>query len=62
MLNGNMHLFEKTNEQRNIIVELLFDDNTGLVVTDYQGIATVALNPEEKIRRMRYRMEQILSI
>ncbi|MEO6454086.1 MAG: DNA-formamidopyrimidine glycosylase family protein [Ginsengibacter sp.] len=49
MLNGNMHFFEKHNEHKNTIIELLFDDDTGLAVTDYQGMATVALNPEKKV-------------
>ncbi len=48
MLNGNMYLFEKTNEQKHTIFELLFDDSTGLAVTDYQGMAACTLNPQEK--------------
>lgn len=48
MLNGDMYLFEKSNEHKYPIVELLFDDDTGLVVTDFQGMANIALNPEEK--------------
>ena len=48
MLNGNMYLFEKTNEHKNTIIELLFDNNKGLAMTDYQGMAAPTLNPEEK--------------
>ncbi|HYK57066.1 MAG TPA: DNA-formamidopyrimidine glycosylase family protein [Flavisolibacter sp.] len=48
MLHGKLHLFENTNEQKNTIIELLFTDDTGLALTDYQGIATPTLNPEEK--------------
>lgn len=48
MLNGDLHMFEKTNNHKNTIIELLFDDNTGLTMTDYQGMAAPALNPEAK--------------
>ena len=48
MLNGNMYLFEKRNEHKNTIIELLFDNDTGLAMTDYQGMANATLNPEEK--------------
>jgi formamidopyrimidine-DNA glycosylase len=48
MLHGKLSLFEKTNEQKNMIIELLFDDNTGLALSDYQGAATPTLNPETK--------------
>jgi formamidopyrimidine-DNA glycosylase len=48
MLHGKLYLFKKKNEQKNAIIELLFDDDTGLVLTDYQGIAAVMLDPEIK--------------
>jgi formamidopyrimidine-DNA glycosylase len=48
MLNGNLYLFEKANERKNTIIELLFDDDTGLALTDFQGMATPTLNPENK--------------
>lgn len=48
MLHGKLYLFKQKNEQKSSIVELLFDDDTGLVLTDYQGIATPTLNPEKK--------------
>src|SRR5688572_14549023 len=46
MLHGKLSLFEKTNEQKNTVIELLFDDNTGLALSDYQEAATPTLNPE----------------
>jgi formamidopyrimidine-DNA glycosylase len=48
MLNGDLYYFEKTNDHKNTIVEFLFDDDTGLCMTDYQGMAHITLNPEER--------------
>lgn len=48
MLRGQLFLFEGTNEHKYTIIELLFDDDTGLALTDYQGQATPALDPEER--------------
>jgi len=48
MLNGELHLFEKKNDKKNTIIELLFEDEKGLVMTDFQGMATPTLNPEER--------------
>jgi formamidopyrimidine-DNA glycosylase len=48
MLHGELHLFENRNGQKNTILELLFNDATGLALTDYQGMANPTLNPEEK--------------
>jgi formamidopyrimidine-DNA glycosylase len=48
MLRGNMYLFEKKHEQKYPIVEFYFSDNTGLVLTDFQGQANATLNPEER--------------
>lgn len=48
MLHGKLNLFEKKNDQKNTIIELLFDDDTGLTLSDYQGAATPTLNPETK--------------
>ncbi len=48
MLNGDLHLFEKRNEHKYPIIELLFEDNKGLAITDFQGMANATLNPEEK--------------
>ncbi|RFZ90557.1 Fpg/Nei family DNA glycosylase [Mucilaginibacter conchicola] len=48
MLHGKLYYFDKTNDQKFAIIELLFDDNSGLVLTDFQKAATPTLNPEEK--------------
>jgi formamidopyrimidine-DNA glycosylase len=48
MLNGNLYFFEKINEHKNSIIELLFDDDTGLTMTDYQAMATPSFNPEPR--------------
>jgi formamidopyrimidine-DNA glycosylase len=48
MLHGQLHLFEGKNKQNHPVIELLFDDNTGLVLTDFQKAATPTLNPEQK--------------
>lgn len=47
MLHGNLYFFEKQNENKFTIVELYFE-NKGMALTDYQALATVALQPEEK--------------
>src|SRR5579875_747930 len=48
MLHGNLNLFEKKNEKKNAIIELHFDDDNGLALTDYQGAANATLNPIAK--------------
>jgi formamidopyrimidine-DNA glycosylase len=48
MLHGKLFLFEGKNENKYQIIELHFSDDTGLVLTDFQGIANPTLNPEEK--------------
>ncbi|HEY0608406.1 MAG TPA: DNA-formamidopyrimidine glycosylase family protein [Chitinophaga sp.] len=48
MLRGQLHLFEKKNANKNTIISLLFDDDTGLAMTDGFGAATPTLNPEEQ--------------
>ena len=48
MLRGNMYVFEKKHEHKYPIVEFHFTDNSGLVITDFQGQANVTLNPEER--------------
>ena len=48
MLHGNLYLFEKKNENRHTLFELLFDDNSGLALTDFQKKATPTLNPAER--------------
>jgi Formamidopyrimidine-DNA glycosylase len=46
MLKGQLYLFEKKNDHKKTIIELLFSDGTGLAMSDYQGMATAVLNPE----------------
>lgn len=48
MLHGQLHLFEKKAAQKHITTTLLFNDGSGLALTDYQGAAVPSLNPEEK--------------
>jgi formamidopyrimidine-DNA glycosylase len=48
MLHGNLNLFEEKNEKKNAIIEIHFEDNTGLALTDYQGAANATLNPVVK--------------
>lgn len=48
MLHGKLFLYDGENTNKYPIIDLLFTDDTGLVLTDYQGAATPTLNPEEK--------------
>lgn len=48
MLRGNLNLFEGENEKKNTIIEIHFDDDIGLALTDYQGAANATLNPVMK--------------
>ncbi|MBW8685062.1 DNA-formamidopyrimidine glycosylase family protein [Chitinophaga rhizophila] len=47
MLHGKLFYYEAENPNKHTILELLFDDNSGLALTDYQGMAVASLNPEE---------------
>lgn len=47
MLHGGLHLFEGKNENKHTVLEIGFDDDTGLALTDWQRAATPTLNPEE---------------
>lgn len=47
MLRGKLEWFEKKNNHKYTVLELLFDDDTGLAVTDVQRQATPKLNPEQ---------------
>jgi formamidopyrimidine-DNA glycosylase len=47
MLHGELHLFEDRNEHRFGIIELIFEDKKGLVLTDFQKAATPTLDPEK---------------
>jgi formamidopyrimidine-DNA glycosylase len=48
MLRGQLNIFEKKNEHKYSIIELLFSDDTGLALSDYQKAATPTLNPEKR--------------
>lgn len=48
MLHGKLFLFEGKSTNKYPIIELLFTDDTGLVLTDFQGIANPTLNPDVK--------------
>jgi formamidopyrimidine-DNA glycosylase len=47
MLRGKLEWFTKKNHHKYTIMELLFDDDTGLAITDPQRQAAPTLNPEE---------------
>lgn len=47
MLHGELYLFDGKNTHKHSIVELYFTDDTGFVLTDWQGNAKPTLNPEE---------------
>jgi formamidopyrimidine-DNA glycosylase len=48
MLHGALKVFEKKNDAKFTIAELLFDNGRGLAITDFQGMATIYLNPQQK--------------
>ena len=48
MLHGDIHLFAGKNENKNTIIEMIFDDDTGLALTDWQKMATPTLNPQPR--------------
>lgn len=48
MLKGELHLFRDKNEKKYPIIELIFDDGTGLAMSDWQGQANATLNPEPR--------------
>jgi formamidopyrimidine-DNA glycosylase len=45
MLHGTMYWFEHQNEQKFTIAELLFNDGTGLAITDWQKAVILTLDP-----------------
>jgi len=47
MLHGQLFLYNKTNENKFTIVELLFDDGTGLALTDFQKAAAPTFDPAD---------------
>lgn len=48
MLHGALYVEEGKNDRKNTIVEIVFEDNVRLVLTDWQKAAVVTLNPEPK--------------
>lgn len=46
MLKGNLFAFDGKSESKHSILELKFDNNSGLVLSDWQKKATPTLNPE----------------
>jgi formamidopyrimidine-DNA glycosylase len=48
MLKGELHLFVGTHDKKYPIIEILFSDGSGLVMTDWQGQARATLNPEPR--------------
>ena len=48
MLHGNLRMFEKKNEEQHTVLEIYFDNDKGLALTDWQKNATPTLNPEPK--------------
>ena len=48
MLEGNLFAFEGKHENKHSIIELKFQDGSGLVLSDWQKKATPTLNPEPR--------------
>lgn len=48
MLTGDVVVFERTNERKSTIVELLFDNGQGMALTDRMKNAHIKLNPVDK--------------
>ncbi|HEK21322.1 Fpg/Nei family DNA glycosylase [Mucilaginibacter sp.] len=48
MLHGKLFYFKDKNDQKFPVIELMFTDGSGLVLTDFQKAATPTLNPEPK--------------
>lgn len=46
MLHGDLHLAEAGDHLKNVVFEMLLENEKGLVLTDWQGAANVQLNPE----------------
>lgn len=45
MLHGGLALLKEKNDKKNAIVEMHFNNDDILVLTDYQGVANITLNP-----------------
>jgi len=48
MLHGNLYLFDGKNSNKHTMVEFYFTGGKGLAVTDWQGMANVKLDPQDK--------------
>ena len=48
MLHGGLQILNDESGKKNTIVELHFEKDKVLVLTDYQGVANITLNPEVK--------------
>jgi formamidopyrimidine-DNA glycosylase len=48
MLRGKLDYFERKNTEKYSVIELIFSDDTGLAMADFQGQATPTLNPEKR--------------
>jgi formamidopyrimidine-DNA glycosylase len=48
MLHGKLFLFEGHNDNKYPVLDIVFTDDTGLTLTDFQKMATPTLNPEAK--------------
>ncbi len=48
MLHGDLHLYEGKNTRKSTIATMQFHDETGLAITDWQGMANLQLNPTDK--------------
>lgn len=49
MLKGQLYIFNKKNDHKYTIIELLFEDDSGICMTDYQKQATPRLNPDKPV-------------
>lgn len=47
MLRGQLHFFEESHVIKSPVIELFFEGGTGLVMSDFQKIATPTLNPPD---------------
>jgi len=48
MLHGELHIYNRVNEQKHTIIQLDFDNGKGLALTDWQARANIKLNPINK--------------
>lgn len=48
MLHGGLAILDDQNDKKNTIIEIHFEKDKILVLTDYQGAANITLNPEVK--------------